>query len=154
MLSLLPALRAALSGDGPALLPHAAGRRRRRRSHPGQPLTADEDDPHDPTVAVLATSGSTGRPKGALLPASALLASVSRHPRPARRARPLAARPARRACRRAAVLLRSLVTGTNPVVLDLATGFRPEAFAAAAAELPSAGTPLHRARAHPAASGA
>ena len=139
VLDLLPALRAALSGDGPALLPYPAGGPPPEILAPGEPLTDGEDDPHDPTVAVLATSGSTGRPKGALLPASALLASVSAtHDRIGGPGRWLLALPAEHVAG-LQVLLRSMVTGTEPAVLDLTGGFRPEAFAAAADTLKSDG---------------
>jgi len=139
VLGLLPVLRAALSGDGPALLPYPQGSAPPAALTPGEPLGDDEDDPHDPTVAVLATSGSTGRPKGALLPASALLASVSAtHDRIGGPGRWLLALPAGHVAG-LAVLLRSLVAGTEPAVLDLADGFRPEAFADAVATLPARG---------------
>jgi O-succinylbenzoic acid--CoA ligase len=132
VLDLLPALRAALSGHGPALLPHPAGTAPSPFLAPGRPLAAGEDDPADPTVAVLATSGSTGRPKGALLPASALLASVSAtHDRLGGPGRWLLALPAEHVAG-LQVLLRSLVAGTEPVVLELTGGFDPEAFARAA----------------------
>jgi O-succinylbenzoic acid--CoA ligase len=139
VLGLLPVLRAALSGDGPALLPHAAGSPPPPALAPGTPLADGEDDPHDPTVAVVATSGSTGWPKGALLPASALLASVAAtHDRLGGPGRWLLALPAEHVAG-LQVLLRSLISGTEPVVLDLADGFRPEAFASSAAALPSGG---------------
>jgi O-succinylbenzoic acid--CoA ligase len=139
VLEVLPALRAALSGTGPALLPHAAGSPPPAALAPGAPLAAGEDDPHDPTVAVLATSGSTGRPKGALLPASALLASATAtHDRLGGPGRWLLALPAEHVAG-LQVLLRSLVTGTEPAVLDLAGGFRPGAFVTAAAALPAGG---------------
>jgi O-succinylbenzoic acid--CoA ligase len=139
VLEVLPALRAALSGTGPALLPHAAASPPPAVLAPGEPLAAGEDDPHDPTVAVLATSGSTGRPKGALLPASALLASASAtHDRLGGPGRWLLALPAEHVAG-LQVLLRSLVTGTDPAVLDLAGGFQPQAFVTAAAALPAGG---------------
>lgn len=139
VLGLLPVLRAALSGDGPALLPHPAGSAPPAALAPGEPLADGEDDPHDPTVAVLATSGSTGRPKGALLSASALLASASAtHDRLGGPGRWLLALPAEHVAG-LQVLLRSLVTGTEPVVLDPAGGFRPEPFTAAASALRAEG---------------
>jgi O-succinylbenzoic acid--CoA ligase len=139
VLDLMPTLRAALSGRGPALLPHAEGEPPAAELGPGSPFTADEDDPHDPTVAVLATSGSTGRPKGALLPASALLASASAtHDRLGGPGRWLLALPAGHVAG-LQVLLRSLISGTEPAVMDLAHGFRPEAFVSAASTLPSGG---------------
>jgi O-succinylbenzoic acid--CoA ligase len=133
VLGLLPRLRSALSGDGPALLPIELGRPVPPSLLPGTPLGAAEDDADDPTVAVLATSGSTGDPKGALLPASALLASASAtHDRLGGPGRWLLALPAHHVAG-LQVLIRCLVTGTVPAVLDLSSGFVPEAFAAAAA---------------------
>jgi O-succinylbenzoic acid--CoA ligase len=133
VLDLLPVLRAALSGSGPALLPHAADAAPAASLRPGEPLAAGEDSDDDPTVAVLATSGSTGPVKGALLQASALLASVSAtHDRLGGPGRWLLALPAQHVAG-LQVLLRSLVAGTEPVVLDLAGGFDPAGFAAAAA---------------------
>jgi O-succinylbenzoic acid--CoA ligase len=132
VLELLPQLRSALAGDGPALLPVEPGLSAPSSLRPGTPLADAEDDPDDPTVAVLSTSGSTGEPKGALLPASALLASASAtHDRLGGPGRWLLALPAHHVAG-LQVLVRSLVTGTVPVVLDLTAGFDPEAFAAAA----------------------
>lgn len=135
VLELLPSLRSALAGDGPALLPVEAGRPAPASLRPGTPLADEEDDPDDPTVAVLATSGSTGAPKGALLHASALLASASAtHDRLGGPGRWLLALPAHHVAG-LQVLVRSLITGTVPAVLDLTAGFDPGAFAAAAAEV-------------------
>lgn len=135
VLGLLPRLRSALSGEGPALLPIEIGRPVPPSLRPGTPLGAAEDDAGDPTVAVLVTSGSTGDPKGALLPASALLASASAaHDRLGGPGRWLLALPAHHVAG-LQVLIRCLVSGTVPAVLDLSSGFVPEAFAAAAAEV-------------------
>jgi O-succinylbenzoic acid--CoA ligase len=133
VLGLLPSLRSALAGDGPALLPVEPGIPAPASLRPGTPLGAGEDDDDDPTVAVLTTSGSTGEPKGALLPASALLASASAtHDRLGGPGRWLLALPAHHVAG-LQVLVRSLVTGKAPVVLDLTEGFDPGRFAAAAA---------------------
>jgi O-succinylbenzoic acid--CoA ligase len=135
VLEVLPAVRAALSGAGPALLLHSDEVAPPPALRPGEPLGAAEDDPADPTVAVVATSGSTGGGKGVLLPASALLASVSAtHDRLGGAGRWLLALPAQHVAG-LQVLVRSLVGGGPPVVLDLSVGFRPEAFADAAARL-------------------
>ena len=132
---LLPRLSRALAGDGPALLLHPVGRRAEPRFGPGEPLAPDEDDPHDPTALLVATSGSSGRPKGTLLPAAALLASVSAvHDRLGGPGRWLMALPAQYIAG-VQVLVRSLVSRTEPVVLDLTEGFDPAAFAAAAGRL-------------------
>ena len=136
VLGLLPDLRAALRGDGPVLLPHAAGSPPPPALRPGEPLPPEEDDGTDPTVAVLATSGSTGRPKGALLTASALLASASAtHDRLGGPGRWLLALPGEHVAG-LQVLLRSMIAGTEPGVLDLTGGFDPAAFATAARALP------------------
>jgi O-succinylbenzoic acid--CoA ligase len=132
---LLPALRAALNGSGDAVLPHSADRPPPSALRAGEPLGPQEDDPHDPTVAVVATSGSSGTPKGVLLTASALLASASAtHDRLGGPGRWLLALPAQHVAG-LQVLVRSLVTGTEPGVVDLARGFTPAGFAAAAREL-------------------
>jgi O-succinylbenzoic acid--CoA ligase len=133
--SLLPALRAALNGSGDAVLPHAADRPPPASLAPGTPLGPGEDDEHDPTVVVVTTSGSSGAPKGVLLGAGALLASASAtHDRLGGPGRWLLALPAQHVAG-VQVLVRSLVTGTAPGVLDLAPGFTPGGFAAAAAAL-------------------
>ncbi len=135
VLDLLPLLRAALAGDGPALLPVALGQVAPAVLRPGTPLAPAEDDPDDPTVVVVATSGSTGEPKGALLPASALLASASAtHDRLGGPGRWLLALPAQHVAG-LQVLVRSLITGTEPTVLDLTEGFDPDAFARAAGRI-------------------
>lgn len=135
VLDVLPRLRAALSGAGPALLPHAADVEPAAALRPGEPLDGDEDDPADPTVAVVTTSGSTGAAKGVLLHASALLASVSAtHDRLGGAGRWLLALPAQHVAG-LQVLLRAIVGGAPPVVLDLTRGFRPDDFAEAAARM-------------------
>jgi len=129
---LLPALAAALAGDGPALLPHPDGEPPAPSLRPGDPLEPGEDDAADPTAVVVATSGTTGSPKGALLPASALLASAAAtHDRLGGPGRWLLALPAAHVAG-IQVLVRSLVGGTEPEVLDLSGGFRVDRFVAAA----------------------
>jgi len=129
---LLPALREALSGAGDPVLPHAAGRPPAPGLRAGEPLAQGEDDPHDPTVVVVATSGSSGAPKGVLLSASALLASASAtHDRLGGPGRWLLALPAQHVAG-LQVLVRSLIARTEPVVLDLTAGFTPAGFAAGA----------------------
>jgi O-succinylbenzoic acid--CoA ligase len=133
--TLLPALRAALNGSGEPVLPHAADRTPHPTLRAGDPLPPGEDDEHDPTVVVVATSGSSGAPKGVLLGAAALLASASAtHDRLGGPGRWLLALPAQHVAG-VQVLVRSLVTGTEPGVLDLAAGFTPDGFAAAARAL-------------------
>jgi O-succinylbenzoic acid--CoA ligase len=140
-LPLLPLLRAALSGDGPAVAPHARG-----TSLPpaaAAPLGADEDDPADPVAAVVSTTGSTGTAKHVLLPAASLLASAAAtHDHLGGAGRWVLAVPAHTVAG-VQVLVRSLVAGTTPVVCDLAEGFRVPGFAAATEEL-LAGRPGRR----------
>ncbi|MGZ4602782.1 MAG: o-succinylbenzoate--CoA ligase [Kineosporiaceae bacterium] len=134
--TLLPALRDALNGSGDPVLAHPPDRPPPAALAPGGVLGPDEDDDHDPTVVVVATSGSSGPPKGVILPASALLASASAtHDRLGGPGRWLLALPAQHVAG-IQVLVRSLVTGTAPAVLDLSGGFAPDAFAAEARDLP------------------
>ncbi|MQA10632.1 MAG: AMP-binding protein [Pseudonocardiaceae bacterium] len=123
VLEVLPALRDALSGHGPALLPG---------SESGGVLGPDEDDAADPTALVIATSGSTGEAKDVLLPASALRSSAeATHARLGGPGRWLLAMPARHVAG-VQVLVRSLLAGIEPGVMPLAHGFSPETFARAA----------------------
>ncbi len=146
VLGVLPRLARALAGNGPALLPVPAGDERQTARTAaalaaGAALSGLEDDPDDPTAVVVPTSGSTGTPKGALLPASALLASaratrghlIGDDPRPAHW---LLALPAHHIAG-LQVLQRSLLEGTEPVVLDTAAPFTAARFARAARHLPA-----------------
>jgi O-succinylbenzoic acid--CoA ligase len=94
-------------------------------------LAECDDDPHDPTAAIVRTSGSTGTPKAVLLQASALLASASAaHDQLGGPGTWVLALP----CSSVAglmVLVRSLVAQTPPEVCDLSQGFVPASFAAA-----------------------
>jgi O-succinylbenzoic acid--CoA ligase len=134
----LTAIADALDGRGDALLPvgpDPAERAALDALEPGRPLRENEDDDTDPTALVLATSGSTGVPKGALLPASALRASAEATARrlggPARWLLALAPHHVAGV----QVLVRSLLAGTVPEVLDLSAGFDVDAFARAAGAL-------------------
>ena len=142
---LLVALRAALSGAGPALRPAEDGAEDGAGDGAavGSPDLAElaelaelgPEPAEDPTALAVPTSGSTGAGKVALLPASALLASAAAtHDRLGGPGRWLLALPPRHVAG-LQVLVRSLVSGTTPVVLDLAPGFEPDAFAAAAARV-------------------
>ncbi len=131
--TLLGPLREALSGAGPALAPHPA----QRAPDPAatEPLSEGEDDPGDPVAAVVSTTGSTGRAKHVLLPASALLASAAAtHDVLGGSGTWLLPVPAHTVAG-VQVLVRSLVAGTRPEVLDLGGGFGTEAFVTAAGAL-------------------
>ncbi|SFQ64689.1 O-succinylbenzoic acid--CoA ligase [Amycolatopsis arida] len=125
------ALLDALDG-GPAVLPvdarHPRGDELRAAMAPERPVEPN-------TAVVVPTSGSTGTPKGVLLAASALVASAeATHRRLGGPGRWLLATPVHY-IGGLQVLVRAHLAGTEPVVLDLASGFSPTAFAAAAGEL-------------------
>lgn len=134
----IAALSTALDAGGDALLPttgDAVTDAQLAPLAPGTPLRPGEDDENDPTALVLATSGSTGRPKGALLQRSALLASAAAtHERLGGPGTWLLALAPHHVAG-VQVLVRSLLAGTRPQVLDLAGGFSPEAFADATTAL-------------------
>jgi len=151
VLEIIPALRYALAGSGPALLPvpaddDAETARLARSLGAGAELADWEDEQQDPTALVVATSGSTGTPKGALLPAAALAASAAATRRRLTR-RPIeqGEQPlpgnwllALSATHIAGlqVLLRALAEGTEPTVLDTAATFTAERFVAAVDRMP------------------
>ncbi|GAB3676209.1 o-succinylbenzoate--CoA ligase [Saccharopolyspora tripterygii] len=147
-LEVLPALRRALEGEGPALLPVAADAPDEAQALITAlcgPLGPGEDAEHDPTALVIATSGSTGAPKGVLLPASSLRGSAeSTHRRLGGPGNWLLAMPAHHVAG-IQVLVRALLAGTAPHAVDTSGGFRPDVFAAAARELPSSGLPRYTA---------
>ena len=119
---LVDALAAALDG-GPAVLPLAVGAR------PGV-MRAPAG-----TAVVIATSGSTGEPKLVALSGAALRASArATEARLGGPGRWLLALPAEHVAG-IQVIVRALLAGAPPVVMDLRTGFRPDAFAAATAAL-------------------
>lgn len=125
---LLAALAAALDGSGPAVLPLPP--------RPAQVLAAlRPDEPLEDDVAlVVPTSGSTGEPKGVLLRAEALRASAqATSTRLGGPARWLLAIPPTH-IGGLQVLVRSLLAGTDPVVLP-AGPFTAQAFVAATAAL-------------------
>ncbi len=123
---LLPALRAALNGSGPAM---------RLSDHVGAEaieLHPPDDEPTDPTAVAVTTSGSSGAPKTVLLSAAALLASAAAtHDRLGGSGHWLLALPAQHIAG-VQVLVRSLIADTRPAVLDLSTRFTPEGFVEAA----------------------
>ncbi|MDO3650091.1 o-succinylbenzoate--CoA ligase [Nocardia mangyaensis] len=121
----LPHLRQALDGSGPAWLPIPTTDRREARRlsdalKPGDPI---DDD----VALVVTTSGTTGIPKGALLGAEALRASGNAtHDRLGGPGSWLLALPTHHIAG-IQVLLRSILAGTEPTVLDVSGGFLPEA---------------------------
>ncbi len=124
VLGLLPRLKAALAGGSP-VLPYAA-------AAPPPPIPE-----HDPVSlpeglgVVVGTSGSTGAPKRALLTAAALRASgEATHARLGGPGQWLLALPAQHVAG-LQILLRSVLAGTTPVVLDPAGGFDARTFSAA-----------------------
>ncbi|SDP87513.1 O-succinylbenzoic acid--CoA ligase [Actinopolyspora xinjiangensis] len=135
----LPELRAALDGTGPALLPLApddpTARETARSLGAGEPLGDGEDAGDDPTALVIATSGSTGTPKGVLLSSSALRSSArATHDHLGGRGQWLLAMPAHHVAG-VQVLVRSVVAGLEPGVVDTRGGFTAGAFAEAAEPL-------------------
>ncbi|MGK9147577.1 AMP-binding protein [Plantibacter flavus] len=107
---MLAALRVALDGDGPAVLPVQTGARR-------EPGTVD-----DRVALVIETSGSTGVPKRVALSADALLASAAGSAialggpaGPATSARWILALPVHYIAG-VNVLVRSIVAGADPIV--------------------------------------
>ncbi|WP_067861859.1 o-succinylbenzoate--CoA ligase [Nocardia shimofusensis] len=130
VVEVLPHLREALEGEhGPAWLPVPTSDRREARRladalAPGEPI---DDD----VALVVTTSGTTGVPKGAMLSASALRASgTATHERLGGPGTWLLALPSHHIAG-LQVLLRSILAGTEPAVLDVSGGFLPEALAGA-----------------------
>jgi len=124
----VPALAAALDGSGPAVLPLPAGAEATRIAtalRPEQPVEEES------VAVVVATSGSTGEPKGVLLSADALQASAAAtHARLGGAGSWLLALPPTRIAG-LQVLVRSLLAGTQPVLLEPSAASDPAAFAAA-----------------------
>ncbi|MBE9374901.1 AMP-binding protein [Saccharopolyspora sp. HNM0983] len=139
-LDILPALRRALSGDGPALLPVPAGGTAgagpaddpAAQLGAGESLGPGEDDPDDPTTLVVATSGSTGAAKGVLLSTGALRSSAeATHRHLGGPGHWLLAMPAQHIAG-IQVLVRSITAGSTPHAVDTSDGFRPDRFTDAA----------------------
>lgn len=125
---LLRALHDALTGDGPALLPRAAGAAGPARA----PAAAESPAEVARNVAlVIETSGSTGVPKRVALSTDALLASAAASAGAlGGQGQWLLALPAHYVAG-VQVLVRSIVAGTDPVLLSPGH-FDPVAFARAA----------------------
>jgi O-succinylbenzoic acid--CoA ligase len=119
---LVDALAVALD-DGPPVLPLPVG------------TTAGITSAPAGTAVVIATSGSTGEPKLVALSGAALRASArATEARLGGPGRWLLALPAEHVAG-VQVIVRALLAGAGPVVLDLRAGFRPAAFVAATAAL-------------------
>jgi O-succinylbenzoic acid--CoA ligase len=129
-LDLLPLLDAALSGDGPAIAPtDPAGR---------VASVAGAEVPDDVAV-VLHTSGSTGASRAVMLGSRALHASAEATAHAiggtaGGRTQWLLALPPVHVAG-VQVLVRSVLAGTVPAVMDLADGFRAASFAETAATM-------------------
>ncbi len=126
----LPRLSEAIDGRGDALLPVPAGDgmesdRLTSALPPGTPVG-------DGVAMVIATSGTTGVPKGAMLTGRALLAGArATHERLGGPGHWLLPLPPHHIAGMQ-ILVRSIVAGTEPTVLDVSGGFDPAAFAEAA----------------------
>lgn len=133
MSTLLPALRDVLDGRGAALTPVAPD------GNPSVREALRVGEPIDDDVAlVVTTSGTTGAPKGAQLTGAALRASAdATHDRLGGPGRWLLALPPHHIAG-IQVVVRSLLAGTTPVQLDVATGFDVDQLPAAVAALGSA----------------
>ena len=132
-LSVLPDLRRALDGSGPAVAPHAL-------HSPPPPIPDDVGDLPPGLALTIGTSGSTGRPKLAMLTSVALRASAdATHERLGGQGQWLLTMPAHHIAG-IQVLVRSLVADTIPVSMDLAGGFTTAAFARATGQIASGTT--------------
>jgi O-succinylbenzoic acid--CoA ligase len=122
---LMRALRAALDGSGPAVLPRPAA----------DPVLGPDGPVPSGIAVVVATSGSGGDAKGVLLSAAALRASAAAtHARLGGPGRWLLALPAQHIAG-VQVLVRSIIGGREPVLMPTALGFRPRTFTEAAADV-------------------
>jgi o-succinylbenzoate---CoA ligase len=122
-----------LSGGGDPVLP-VPGSDSREKALLAAALRAGEAIDDDVAV-VASTSGTTGTPKGAMLTAAALSASASAtHERLGGPGRWLLALPAHHIAG-LQVLIRSVLAGTTPAVLDVSRGFDVSGLARAVREL-------------------
>lgn len=136
VLDVLPRLALALDGGHP-LAPYAVG-----SPPPTLPAHEDADLPDDLAV-VVGTSGSTGAPKLAMLTAANLLASIeATATRIGGHGHWLVTLPGHHIAG-LQVLLRSLVAGTSPTVMDLGHGFTPAGWAAAVDAMPATDDPTY-----------
>ncbi|WP_084654217.1 o-succinylbenzoate--CoA ligase [Nocardia altamirensis] len=129
----LPHLREALEGNGPAWLPIPTSDRREARRLSDALAPGETID--DEVALVVTTSGTTGVPKGAMLGAAALRASgTATHERLGGPGTWLLALPTHHIAG-IQVLLRSILAGTTPTILDVSEGFLPEALAGAVSSM-------------------
>lgn len=136
VLAVLPRLALALEGGHP-IAPYAAG-----SPSPDLPPHDVAGLPRDLAV-VVGTSGSTGAPKRALLGAAALRASIdATHARLGGPGQWLLTMPAHHIAG-IQVLLRSLVAGTTPHVMDLSGGFTPATWTSTVDALPTTDQPTY-----------
>jgi o-succinylbenzoate---CoA ligase len=129
---LMPSLPTALDGTGPAVLPLPSEPGVRAMIVDTLQLDVQTDPLEGNDIAlVVATSGSSGSPKGVMLTASSLLHSAhAAHQRLGGAGQWLLALPSHHIAG-VQVLVRSIVARTDPVVMDLSTGFSAAAFVAA-----------------------
>lgn len=133
MLGLLPRLAELLDGRGDAVLPVPADDADHAHFLASE-LSADEPIADDVAV-VISTSGTTGKPKGAMLTGQALTASgTATAIRLGGPGQWLLALPPHHIAGMQ-VLLRSIQAGSDPVVLDVSTGFSVPDFVRAVAEM-------------------
>ncbi|MFD6350672.1 o-succinylbenzoate--CoA ligase [Nocardia tengchongensis] len=129
----LPHLREALEGNGPAWLPVPTADRRETQRLSGSLRPGEDID--DEVALVVTTSGTTGNPKGAMLTAANLRASGdATHERLGGPGQWLLALPTHHIAG-IQVLLRSILAGTEPTFLDVSGGFLPEALVGAIASM-------------------
>lgn len=133
VLGLLPRLAELLDGRGDAVLPVPADDADQAHFLASE-LSADEPIADDVAV-VVSTSGTTGKPKGAMLTGQALIASgTATATRLGGPGQWLLALPPHHIAGMQ-VLLRSIQAGSDPVVLDVSTGFSLPDFVRAVAEM-------------------
>ncbi|MEX3756137.1 Possible O-succinylbenzoic acid--CoA ligase MenE [Mycobacteroides abscessus subsp. abscessus] len=133
VLGLLPRLAELLDGRGDAVLPVPADDADHAHFLASE-LSADEPIADDVAV-VISTSGTTGKPKGAMLTGQALTASgTATATRLGGPGQWLLALPPHHIAGMQ-VLLRSIQAGSDPVVLDVSTGFSVPDFVRAVTEM-------------------